>query len=94
MVATQRRPRAALTLHAQGLTRTARRIEGFAIVSADGMTANAAGDMPDALKFESDKRFFERGLDRVDVVVHAGSTSSCTGATPMSGSRTHICAAG
>jgi dihydrofolate reductase len=70
MVAAQRRPPAALTLLAQGLTRTARRIEGFAIVSADGMIANAAGVMPDALKFESDKRFFERGLDRVDVVVH------------------------
>ena len=47
-----------------------RRIEGYAIVSEDGMLADAAGVMPDALKFEADKRFFERGLDRVDVVVH------------------------
>lgn len=47
-----------------------RRIEGYAIVSADGMLANAAGIMPDALKFEADLRFFERGLDGVDVVVH------------------------
>jgi hypothetical protein len=47
-----------------------RRIEGYAIVSEDGMLANAAGVMPDALKFEADKRFFERGLDGVDVVVH------------------------
>ncbi len=46
------------------------RIEGYAIVSEDGMLANAAGIMPDALKFEADQRFFERGLDAVDVVVH------------------------
>ena len=46
------------------------RIEGYAIVSEDGMLANAAGIMPDLLKFEADQAFFERGLDRVDVVVH------------------------
>jgi dihydrofolate reductase len=34
------------------------------------MIANAAGIMPDALKFEADLRFFQRGLDGVDVVVH------------------------
>jgi dihydrofolate reductase len=47
-----------------------RRIEGYAIVSEDGMLANAAGVMPDSLKFEADQAFFERGLDDVDVVVH------------------------
>jgi dihydrofolate reductase len=47
-----------------------RRIEGYAIVSADGMIANAAGIMPDSLKFEADHQFFERALDGVDVVVH------------------------
>lgn len=47
-----------------------RRIEGYAIVSEDGMLANAAGVMPQELKFEADQRFFERGLDGVDVVVH------------------------
>ena len=46
------------------------RIEGYAIVSEDGMLANAAGIMPDSLKFEADQTFFERGLDSVDVVVH------------------------
>jgi dihydrofolate reductase len=46
------------------------RIEGYAIVSADGMLANAAGIMPDALKFDADQRFFEHGLDSVDVVAH------------------------
>jgi dihydrofolate reductase len=47
-----------------------RRIEGYAIVSEDGMLANAAGVMPDQLKFAADQAFFERGLDGVDVVVH------------------------
>ena len=47
-----------------------RRIEGYAIVSEDGMLANVAGIMPDQLKFEADQQFFERGLDGVDVVVH------------------------
>ncbi len=46
------------------------RIEGYAIVSEDGMLANAQGVMPDSLKVEADKRFFESGLDGVDVVVH------------------------
>jgi len=46
------------------------RIEGYAIVSEDGMLANAEGVMPEALKFEADQRFFERGLDHADAVVH------------------------
>lgn len=47
-----------------------RRIEGYAIVSEDGMLANAAGIMSEQLKFEADQLFFERGLDACDVVVH------------------------
>jgi dihydrofolate reductase len=47
-----------------------RRIEGYAIVSVDGMLANAAGVMPDALKFDADQRFFAHGLDGVDAVAH------------------------
>src|SRR4029077_2293446 len=46
------------------------RIEGYAIVSEDGMLANAAGIMPDTLKFEADHDFFEQGLDGVEAVVH------------------------
>jgi hypothetical protein len=34
------------------------------------MLANAAGVIPDSLKFDADQNFFERGLDGVDVVVH------------------------
>ena len=34
------------------------------------MLANAAGVMPESLMFDADQRFFEAGLDGVDVVVH------------------------
>jgi dihydrofolate reductase len=45
-------------------------IEGYVIVSADGKLANAAGVMPDELKFAGDKAFFTNALDRVDLIVH------------------------
>ena len=43
---------------------------GFAIVSADGMLANAHGIMPQELMFEADQVYFEAALDRYDVMVH------------------------
>jgi hypothetical protein len=46
------------------------RIEGYVIVSADGMLANADRVMPDGLKFEGDKRFFTDALDAADLIVH------------------------
>jgi dihydrofolate reductase len=46
------------------------RFEGYVIVSADGMLANAAHVMPDELKFEGDKKFFTDALDRADLIVH------------------------
>ena len=46
------------------------RIDGYVIVSADGMLANAARVMPDELKFEGDKQFFTAALDRADLIVH------------------------
>jgi hypothetical protein len=46
------------------------RFEGYVIVSADGMLANAANVMPDELKFEGDKQFFTAALDRADLIVH------------------------
>ena len=57
------------------------RIEGFAIVSRDGMLADRAGHMPDALKVEADQRFFAASLDRVEAVVqgrhsHEGQPNS------------------
>ena len=46
------------------------RIDGYVIVSADGMLANAQNVMPDELKFEGDKRFFNDALDNADLIVH------------------------
>jgi dihydrofolate reductase len=60
-------------VHHPSLTKVfnvAGRIEGYAIVSEDGMLATAARIMPDSLKFEADEHFFRHGLDGVDVVVH------------------------
>jgi len=46
------------------------RVVGFAIVSADGMIADAAGHMPPSLVNEADQAFFSRALDEADIVVH------------------------
>jgi dihydrofolate reductase len=46
------------------------RVEGYVIVSADGMLANADRVMPAELKFEGDKQFFTAALDRADLIVH------------------------
>jgi hypothetical protein len=49
---------------------SAHRIDGYVIVSADGMLADANRKMPDTLKFEGDQRFFNAALDRADLIVH------------------------
>src|SRR5258705_3470463 len=46
------------------------RIDGYVIVSADGMLANAQNVMPDELKFGGDRRFFTGALDRAVLVGH------------------------
>jgi dihydrofolate reductase len=45
-------------------------IEGYAIVSRDGMIADRDCHMPDGLKIEADVRFFNDGLDRAALIVH------------------------
>ncbi len=45
-------------------------IEGFAIVSEDGMLADADRHIPPALVVEADQRFFHDSLERAAVVVH------------------------
>jgi dihydrofolate reductase len=47
-----------------------RRIEGYVIVSADGMIAEAKGEMPPSIRNDADQRFFQDSLDRAAVVVH------------------------
>jgi hypothetical protein len=49
---------------------SALRIEGYVIVSADGMLADANYVMPAALKFRGDQEFFNAALDRADLIVH------------------------
>jgi hypothetical protein len=49
---------------------TGLRIEGYVIVSADGMLANADHVMPAELKFDGDTKFFTAALDRADLIVH------------------------
>jgi len=51
-------------------TAPALQIEGYVIVSADGMLADACGVMPDALKFPGDQQFFASALDRAALIVH------------------------
>jgi hypothetical protein len=48
----------------------ATRIEGYVIVSAEGMLADARHVMPDSLKFKGDAAFFNAALDRADLIVH------------------------
>src|ERR1700738_780944 len=57
------------------------RIEGYAIVSSDGMIADAQAVFPQTLTFEADKQFYARELDRVDAVIqgrnsHEGQANS------------------
>jgi hypothetical protein len=51
------------------------RIDGYVIVSADGMLANADRVMPMELKFEGDAKFFTAALDRADLIVHGRHSS-------------------
>jgi dihydrofolate reductase len=46
------------------------RIEGLAIVSADGMIADAQGVQPDELRLEADQRFFHDMLDQATALAH------------------------
>ncbi|HEY7976563.1 MAG TPA: hypothetical protein VID67_00105 [Rhizomicrobium sp.] len=46
------------------------RIEGYAVVSEDGMIADASELLPPQLIAQADQKFFEQGLNGVDAVVH------------------------
>jgi dihydrofolate reductase len=46
------------------------RITSYAIVSDDGMLADANRHVPDSMKIEADQKFFQDGLDEAAVVVH------------------------
>lgn len=59
------------------------RIEGYAIVSADGMIADAAGVMPDALKIEADQRFFHSALDHAGALAHGRHSQETDARAPQ-----------
>jgi len=46
-----------------------RRIEGYVIVSSDGMIADANGVMPDSIRNDADQSFFQAALDRAAVIL-------------------------
>jgi dihydrofolate reductase len=46
------------------------RIEGYAIISADGMIADADGGQPAGLIVAADQAFFRRGLNKADAAAH------------------------
>ena len=46
------------------------RIEGYAIVSADGMIADATGAMPQAIRNDADQHYLQAELDRAAAIVH------------------------
>ena len=45
-------------------------IEGYAIVSADGMIADGKGVMPDSIRNQADQSFLQAAMDRAAVIVH------------------------
>ena len=45
-------------------------IEGFVIVSADGMLADGHHHMPASIRNDADQHFFQTGLDRAAAIVH------------------------
>jgi dihydrofolate reductase len=47
-----------------------RRIEGYVIVSADGMLADGHAQIPDSIRNDADQHFFQSGLDKAAVIVH------------------------
>ena len=64
-------------------------IEGMAIVSADGMLADADGVMPPALFIEGDQAFFEQSLDAAAAVIHGRHSGE---QQPKSGARLRLIA--
>jgi dihydrofolate reductase len=48
----------------------AHRVEGYAIVSADDMIADANGAMPDAIRNDADQKLLQTEMDRAAAIVH------------------------
>jgi dihydrofolate reductase len=59
------------------------RIEGYVIISADGMIATAQGAMPDALKIDADQRFFLSSLEHAGVIAHGRHSQEPDARAPL-----------
>jgi dihydrofolate reductase len=46
------------------------RIEGYAVISKEGMIAASDGHFPDALKIPADHEFYQRSLEHADAIVN------------------------
>jgi dihydrofolate reductase len=46
------------------------RVEGYVIVSADGMLADSQHRMPDSIRYDADQEFFQSSLDQAAAIVH------------------------
>ncbi len=51
------------------------RIEGYAVISSEGMIAASDGHFPDALKIPADQEFYQSSLDRADVIANGAHSS-------------------
>lgn len=58
-------------------------VEGFAIVSDDGMLADANGVMPAALLVDADQAFLSDSLDRAAVLVHGRNSHEGQARSPQ-----------
>ena len=47
-----------------------RRVEGYVIVSADGMLADSQHRMPNSIRYDADQEFFQSSLDQAAAIVH------------------------
>jgi dihydrofolate reductase len=46
------------------------RVDGYAIVSADGMIADRTGVIPDSLRNDADQHFLQAAMDQAAVIIH------------------------
>lgn len=59
------------------------KVEGFAIVSDDGMLADANGVMPAALLVDADQAFLSDSLDRAAILVHGRNSHEGQARSPQ-----------
>src|SRR5262249_11654188 len=51
------------------------RIEGYAVISTEGMIAASDGHFPEVLKIPADQQFYQSSLDRADVIANGAHSA-------------------